>query len=392
MVVSLVATFYIARTLGPQNFGELSYAQSILAVFTVLSAAVGALYRDLVKYPDQERRLLGTAWSIYMGISLFSIIAIISYTLFTPHNQLTMAVISILCVAQFFSPFSVIQNVFYAKTETKWLAIFNFFQHSFISLLKIVAMMSGQGVLILAAIMVFEQILMAITLISLYVWLHKASIFRWYFDGQYAKRLFIDSLPLILITSSGIISARIDQIFIKNYIDMATVGLYGVAVQLSEIWQFIPGLILTAIFPAIVNSRLHERVYRNRILFLSGGMIFYGTIISGMLTIFAEPIVVAIYGEAFRNSAVLLQVYAWSMIGMILGFVVNHFLLAENLRREQIVTAFIPAMMNIVLNYILIPKYGAIGAAYATLISYSLMPALPFLFNSVRAKLITRTT
>lgn len=390
MAVSLVATFYIARTLGPQNFGELSYAQSLLALFTIFSAAIGALYRDLVKRPSEENILLGTAGSIYMVVSLISIIAIIAFTLGTPHDPLTTAVIAILCLTQFFSPFSIIQNVFYAKTETKWLAVSNFSLHVFISMLKIIAMVSGQGVLVLAAIMVLEQAIMAAVFIGLYTGIHHGSLLKWRFNRQYAKELLIDSLPMVFIASSGIISARIDQVFIKYYLDMATVGLYGVTVQLSEIWQFLPGLVLTAIFPAIINSRLNSRTYRYRLLFLSGGFALYGITISTLLTLFAEPIVTTIYGEAFKGSADLLKVYSWSMVGMILGFVANHFLLTENLRRAQFVSAIIPALMNVLLNFVLIPKMGAVGAAYATLISYSVMPLLPFIFKSVRIKFTTR--
>jgi len=385
MAVSLAAAFYIARSLGPQNFGELNYALSVIGILAIFGSIVSTLYRDIVRSPDKEGVILGTAWLISFSASLVTSTLALFYVFVTPHDQLTIWVIALLCIAQFFTPFSIIQNVFYAKTETKWLSVTNFLAHLTISSLKIITMATGGGVLMLASIMVFEQILNMLIYAFLYTFVHKKSFRAWGVDFQYAKQMLADSIPFVLVAGSMAIAARIDQVFIKIVLDITTVGLYGMAVQMSEIWQFVPGIILTAFFPAIVNAKSNPNTYKKRLGALVGVFLLYGVSISLIISSFAPKIVETIYGEAFLGGVSILQVYVWSLPGMIIGFVVQYFLMNENLRRIQVYTAVIPTILNVVLNIILIPKMGAVGAAWATVISFSLLPFIPLLFRSTRA-------
>lgn len=389
MLISLAATFYIARSLGPKNFGEISYAQSIISILAILGAISQVLYRDVIKNPKDENRILGTAWALMLANAfLISALSLI-YVLIVPHDKLTAWVLAILCIGQFFTPFSVIRNVFLAKTETKWLSIITLIIHVFLSVLKILIIAAGEGVLALAAIMALEHVISAMALVVLYTYTHKGKITKWFADSRYAKKLISDSFPMIIVSIGAILAARIDQVFLKNMLDISTVGLYSVAVQLSEVWQYLPGVIITAIFPAVINAKTYKNIYKKRIIFMISSFALYGIAISLVISTFAPYIITKIYGEEFYLSASILRVYIWSLTPMILGFVVSHILIAENFKLEQVISSLIPAFLNIILNIILIPKFGAIGAAWATLISYSLMPILPLLSKRVRQILLT---
>lgn len=390
MLVSLIATFYVARVLGPQNFGELSYAQSVIGILAVLGGLTGVLYRDIVAKKEPEGLLLGTAWVVSFASSLTTAILVATYVFIVSHDTLTIWVIGILLISQFLNPFYIINNVFYAKTETKWLAFAQLLIHVLISGTKITAMIFGQGVLVLATIFVFEHILTALVLSVLYLFLHKGSFFSWGFKLTYAKKMVFDSLPIVIISVSGMISGRVDQVLLRNIVDITTVGFYSVAVQLSEVWQFIPGLILTALFPAIANARNNRTIYGRRLVALGGSFFVFGIVVSFFTTLLAPFVVPLIYGQAFTSSVALLQVYIWSSTGMMLGFLISSFLAVENLRRVQIVTGVIPMLLNVLLNIILIPVSGALGAALATTISYSLLPIIPFFFPSVRRVILAK--
>lgn len=386
--ISLASIFYVARTLGPQNFGELNYALSIVNLLAFFGAIASStiICRDLVRQPENGRIILGTAWVLTMLGTLLTIVSIFVLTLFLPHDQITLYIIGILCLAQICSPFSVIQNVFYAKAETKRLSLAQMGVHISVSLAKIIVMTQNQGVLVLASIMFFEQFILALITIILYKRYTHMRLREWRFDGSYAKQLALDSIPFVFISMSILVSGRIDQILVKHFIDTAAVGMYSVAVQLTEIWQVLPQILLVALFPALVNAHATRHIYSKRIIAMVVLLSVYCIGTSLATTLLAPVIVPLIYGVAFLPSIPLLQIYTWSLFGTVAGFLITNILVTENKRGIQIMVGLLPMLVNIILNLILIPNHGAAGAAWATVISYSLAPLIPFFYPSIRQK------
>jgi PST family polysaccharide transporter len=186
---------------------------------------------------------------------------------------------------------------------------------------------------------------------------------------------------------SILVSGRIDQVFLKHFIDTTAVGFYSVAVQLTEIWQVVPQILLAALFPALVNAHLSKNNYGKRILALLALLGLYSLGVSLATMLLAPILVPLIYGAAFSASIPLLQIYTWSLFGTVAGFLITNVLVTENKRFIQVVVGLVPMILNIVLNLLLIPKAGAAGAAWATVISYSLAPLIPFFFASIRQQL-----
>lgn len=387
--ISLASTFYIARTLGPQNFGELNYALSIVSLLGFFGAIASStvICRDLVRNESNQTAILGSAWFLILLSNLLTIFCAFVFALFLPHDHITLFVVGILCLAQLCAPFQVGQYIFYAKAETKKLSLTQLGMHIGVSTAKIIAMMNGQGVLVLAAIMFFEQLLGAIFMLAIYYHHTKISPTRWFIDFSYVKKLALDSLPYVFITMSVAVSGRIDQIFLKHYIDTAAVGFYSVAVQFTEIWQVLPQILLTVLFPALVNAHYSQNNYGKRILALTVFIAVYSFSVSLTVMLLAPILIPLIYGAAFSASIPLLQIYTWSLFGTIAGYLVTNILVTENRRRIQIIVGVLPMVTNIGLNLLWIPLYGAAGAAWATVISYSLAPIVPFFFSSVRQKL-----
>jgi O-antigen/teichoic acid export membrane protein len=389
--VSLIATFYIARSLGPQNFGELNYALSVLSLLAFLAALASGtiISRDLVREPNREPSILGSAWIVSCIGSIATLLLLSLFVLIVPHDRITLSVLGILVIGQFFTPFSILKNVFIAKTETKYVSLANLFVHVIVSAAKVLAMLLGGGVLVLAVILLLEQFFSALTLILLYRFSPRHSSFLWKIDWAYAVRLATHSLPFVVLAFSSIVSGRLDQVFLRHFIDTTTVGYYSVAVQLSELWHVLPIFLVAALYPAIVNARVSPQMYRKRLFSFGVFLLLYGFAAASVMTVFAPHLVPLIYGDAFIPSIPVLQLYSWSMAGIIVGFLVNHFLATEHLYRVQIIAAILPTIINIALNMWWIPLYGMQGAAAATVISYALAPCIPFVYPSVRKVLLT---
>jgi len=390
--VSLIATFYIARTLGPQNFGELSYATSIVSLLSFFAALASStvLTRDLTRNPTSEQTILGSAWLIAFSGTIVTTILIAIFVILFPHDQLTILVIAIIAMAQFLASFQITQNYFIVHTETKLVSIAQLAVHITISLAKIIAMTYHQGVLVLAGILFLEQVLIACSLIFLYWRTAHHTPLAWKVDRQYAKKLAFDSLPFVIITLSSTISGRIDQVFIKQMIDTSTVGIYNVAVQLTEVWQVIPLMFLAALYPALVNVHQTKNVYNKRLLALFLTLTFYSIAASAVTFFIAPYFIPLIYGAAFISSIPLVQIYCWALFGTVSGYLATNYLITENKRTAQIVVGLIPMVVNVILNIAWIPTYGATGAAWATVISYSCTPIIAALYYFAHNKRQTK--
>ncbi len=391
MGISFLAIIYIARVLGPTNFGQLSYALSFVALFGFI-ASLGIdsiLYRDLIKYPEKRLQFLGTAFSIKFYAGVFAAIIIITFALFFVEDDVSKILIFILSGTFILNAFQIIIFDFQSRADSKYPSIVTLVVTLILNILKIAVIANGHGVIYLALILLLESLLYAVLYVFIYEKKTHDTITLWRFDRQYALSLLKDSSPLIILSTFSIIYTRIDQVFIKHMIDATAVGLYDSAVRVSEVWYFIPLVIVTALYPAIINAKkTSEELYNKRLGKLALLLFFLAVIISIPVSLFAPFITHLLYGNAFIDGAAVLNIYVWSTIGTFLGVLVFQYLITENYRKILSFIAFVPMICNVILNILWIPIYGIQGAAYATLISYSLIPLSLLLFKKTRTQLI----
>jgi PST family polysaccharide transporter len=232
---------------------------------------------------------------------------------------------------------------------------------------------SGQGIIYIALTLLLEPGLYALG----YLWLrsrHYPSIRLWRFDRSIATSLLIHSLPFILVAVFTAAYSRIDQIMLKHMIDASAVGLYDAAVRIAEIWLFVPGLIASVLFPAIIHGKKVSPVeYRNRLLALSGITILFSITIALIFSLLATPITLLLYGKTYIQSGAVLQIYVWSSVFAALDSVLRFHLLAEHMYKTVLFLTASVAATNIILNLVLIPTFGITGAAWATLLAYTLL-------------------
>jgi len=371
MAISFIATLYIARNLGPTNFGELSYAISFTGLFSFIAAfgIDSVLYRELIKYPDLREKLMGTALSIKLCSSLFAVIVVTaSAWLFSP-KDVSFILVCVLSASFIFNAFNSITTEFGAIVENKSISIVSIVITLILNLAKILTMFLGGGVIFLALILLAESIMYA----GAFLFLHTrtfGSLSELSFDKGMAKGLIYDAWPFILSSACAVVYARIDQVMLKNIIDATAVGLYDSAVRLTELWYFIPTVIAGSLFPAIVLSRSHSAsMYKRRTLALFGLVSMFGIVITLLIYLLAPQIITTIYGEGFNGAIPILQIYVWTILPTFIVIVANQILLAENARTLLFISAALGMVTNVIGNFILIDRYQASGAAFATVLS-----------------------
>ena len=371
MAISFLSIIYIARNLGPANFGELSYAISFVSIFSFIATfgIDAVLFRELAHTPEKKDALLGTALRLRTYTALLAIASCItSAVLFSPAD-VSFYLIVLISLTFLFQTFFIIQFEFQAAVYTKTISILAVAVTLILNILKVGVIYFDQGVIYLAATQLLESVLFSVG----YVYLRKrhfGSLRAWYFDKHLAILLLKKAWPLLFSTAFVLIYARIDQIMLKHILDATSVGLYDAAIRLIEVWNFIPGIIVSSLFPAIVYARKHSQTeYSKRVRALFYLILFLTIAIALPIFLGAHLIVDLVFGSAFAASAGVLQLYIWAFIPLSFILLAKQVLLAEGATKVMFFISLLSMTVNVIGNYFLIPSYGIMGAAAATLIS-----------------------
>lgn len=376
-IVSLIVSFFtiaiVARYLGPENFGKLSYAQSFVAIISVF-ASLGidqVLYRNLAAEPEREHEILGTAFVTKLFFGSLALLLSIALAVSIQSDPILTWLIALVALTFIFHPLGVISTYFQAKVQAKYPAIITLILGFLIPVLKLLVIYFDQGILYFAGIIAFEALFAVTCYVGIYVWLCGGNPLHWKFSQSTFLNLIKDSWPLMLASLSGYIYGRIDQVMIQNLLDSTAVGLYDVAVRLTELLGLLPSIIIASLVPAVVGARSRDNVeYNKRLKAMALLCLSIAALSAGLLYLAAPSLVPLLFGSEFSDSIILVRVYAWSTIGTVMIILLQQYLVIEKKSKNFLAYSALGAVSNIILNLLLIPIYGNIGAAYATLTTF----------------------
>jgi len=396
IVVGLFVGIWVARYLGPEQFGLFSYAQSFVGLFTAIATLGldGIVVRELVKDESRRDELIGTAFWLNILGALGVLIVLAIAINFTSNDSYTSSLVFIIASATIFQSFNVVDMYFQSKVLSKYIVYANVISLFISSIVKITLILNEAPLIAFAWVILFDSFILASGFIYFYLKNRRhneqpnrysvfdtESSFAWKFNKSTAFSLLKDSWPLIL---SGIVISiymKIDQVMIKEMMNAEAVGQYAAAVRLSEAWYFIPMVIASSLFPAIINAKKQsEELYYARLQKLYSLMVWLAIAIALPMTFLSDWVVHFLYGEQYNQAGSVLMIHIWAGVFVFLGVASGKWLLSENLQIFSTVNTSIGAIVNIWLNYILIPKIGVSGAAWATLISYFVAAYLCLLF------------
>jgi len=390
LVIAFFVGAYVARYLGPKNFGSMSYAISFVSLFGFLAGfgVDSILNRELVKCPEKKDELLGTSFWMKLVGGLLLIITVNTISFFTNSDFLTKTLILIFSFTFIFQSFNVIGSFFQSQVISKKVVKAQIVTSLLSAVIKLIFIYLNLGVIWIMSIYIFDSITLALGFIFIYY--KKEKIFlKIKINKTILISLLKNSAPIMFSVIALTIYGKIDQVIIKKMLDETAVGVYAVAVKISEIWYFIPGLICTSLFPAIVNAKKTDpRSYKKRIIALYSLLIYLGLALSIIIFFLSEPVIGLVFGPAYLLSIKISKIYAWSGISVFLMTGFWTYLLNENYTKIYLFATITGAVSNIILNLIFIPRYGVIGSAYATLISYWLPPLSLILFKKTRPQIL----
>lgn len=376
LLVSFFIGAWLARYLGPENYGILSYAVAFVGIFGFIASlgVDGILNRELVKFPEKRDELLGTAFRLKLiggSIALALCIAGAFISKTTPLIRLLIILFSLNFILQ---ALNVISIYFQAGVKSKNNVKALLFATIISSILKVAVILLDKGVIWIMIVYALDFLWQGIGFLKAYN-RFGLKLKAWKFNRELSRKILKDSWPLMFASAASFIYLRIDQVMIGALLGNYEVGLYAAAVKLVEIWYFIPGIICTSLFPAIINAKKTSlEMYRRRLKNLYILMTIIPILIAVPITLLAKPIIYILFGSGYLESIGILRVYIWSSVGLFLGWVVYQFLMSENSVKIIFWLNLLAMIVNIILNLIFIPAFGLLGAAWATLISYMVIP------------------
>lgn len=390
LILNFFVTIAVIRYLGPNEFGIYSYAISFYGLFVAfISLGMDSIsIRELIKHPEKRDEILGSVfYSQLLGAVLA--ISLIALTLFITNEDVnTSLLILIISVSSFFQTFNVVDYFFRSKVKAKYSVYVLSTSVILVAIIKFSLIFIKAPLLYFLIAYACEFIFNAIGYTFIYR-AQKLKISGWKFDKNLASTLLKDSWPLILSGVVVSIYMKVDQVMIKNMMDTKEVGYYAAAVRLSESWYFIPVAISNALFPAIVNAKSTSiELYKSRIQKLYDILAWIAIGISIPVSFFSTQIIGALYGADYLSAAPILTIYIWAGVFVFLGVASSQYLVSENLTKISFMRTSLGMIVNVILNIILIPIYGIIGSAVATLISYSLATFSIGLFKKSRKQFL----
>lgn len=369
-VFNLIITMMTARYLGPSNFGSINYAASVVAFVTPLVhlGLTSIAVQELVNKPEEEGVILGTSLFYSFISSILAFIGVISFVLIANSGETETIIVCILySLVLFVTSFDVLRYWFQSKLLSKYISLVSLFAFIITSIYKAFLLITGKSIYWFALSNLIDYLLIAILSVVLYKKLGGNS-FKISFNKF--KLMLNKSKYYIISELMVVIFAQTDKIMLKLMIDESATGFYSAAVTCSGITAFVFAALIDSFRPVIFESKKSSpQSFYNKMCRLYSIIIYFSLIQCILITIFSKYIVLILYGAEFLPTVNALRIVAWYTTFSYLGSVRNIWILAENKQHNIWKIDLSGAIANVILNFLLIPRFGIYGAAMASLIT-----------------------
>lgn len=371
-VIKMLVSIAVARYLSKANLGIITGGITYVYLFLALTT-LGLdqfVVKELHQHPQNRDTILGTSFWMRLLASFGCIPLLwVAYQIF-PARGTPFQFVLIFSLVGATQAFNVIESYFQSEIKSKYIMQVQVSGNLLSAAVKLLLIYLQMPLIWFVYAYSFDFLVLAIGYCFTYQRRGHA-LLAWRYSSALAKSLLANSWPLIISGIMVSLYMRIDQLMIQDMKGVDEAGAYATVATLSEAWNFIPTVIVTTLFPAILNARRDDPDrYRKRVQNLYDLMVYLSLPAAFVIT-FAAPLIYKLYTPEYAYAAPTLSVHIWSGVFVFLGAANGQFLIAENYARLTFFRTGFGAIINIGLNLMLIPKMGMMGAAIATLIGYA---------------------
>ncbi len=369
-LITLLVTMISARYLGPSNYGLVSYAASIVA-FIVPLVQLGlrnTIVQELVASPETEGKTLGTIIYSTMACSVLGMLGVVCFTLVADWGETdTIIVCALYSISLLFQMSEMIQYWFQAKLISKYISVVSLIVYAIMAVYKIYILVTGKNVYWFAISHSIEYLLITLALFVIY---KKLGGQKLSYSFSLLRTFFQKSKYYILAGVMVTVFSQTDKIMLKLMIDKAETGYYSAAVVCAGMTSFVFAAIVDSFRPLIFECKKNESPsYETNVSRLFSIVFYLGLAQSLVLAVFSPLVINIIYGADYAPSVNILRISTWFMAFSYMGTVRNIWILAEGKQKYVWQIDLAGALINVVFNLILIPLFGACGAAAASVLT-----------------------
>ncbi|AKG21137.1 flippase [Calothrix sp. 336/3] len=380
MGLGLFIGILVARYLGPVQFGTYNYVLSLVGMFSpIVNMGLNTIVvRDMACEPSRKNETLGTTFGLHIIGALLTLLAsIILVYVLDPNDKLTHWLVGIIAAATMFQAFDTIDFWFQSQISSKYVVFSKQTAYVVVCAIRFVLVQIQAPLTAFAWARFAELALCAVGMAIVYI-SQKQYFSAWNFNWQRAKELLKESFPLIISGLAIYAYSKTDQIMLGSLLsDKSQLGFYSVAVKLAEIFDFLPVIVASSLLPKLSQVKASGDDYTEKMQIYFDIMLLLWVIIAVPICLCSYWIVTLLYGAYYAPAASILSIYVFGQFSSNLGVARSSFLTIENKLHYSLYFSIAGAALNIALNLYLIPKYQAVGATFATLITYFAVTVIP---------------
>jgi O-antigen/teichoic acid export membrane protein len=383
LAIELLVMTQIAKSLGVSDFGTFIYITTLaffISPFSVfgLSGVLGRYCIDPKGYNISV--IMSTAVILKVCVVILSIAIFYLILQYTNIEQSILNYALLLATTEIFKTLLCVGRWFDSQLLSKWNGLIKVSVSCLFLLVKIFGIYTGKGIEFFVYCLFFEVIFYSISMLLIFLMKSEEKISFKYYDKSLSLELFKLGGPLLLSAIGAIVYLKSDVFIIEYLLGENNVGIYSAGTQVIEVLYALPIMICTSIFPIMMSKLKSDSLslFDEKVVFY---LFVVSTIIAVFLYLLSEHLILLLYGDEFFESSKVISIYAFSLPIVFLRAYLSKWIIAKEIYFLSLSTQLFGAFLNIVLNFILIPYYGLVGAAWATIISMFLASTFPLYFS-----------
>jgi PST family polysaccharide transporter len=396
IVLVTVVALWMARVLGPEQFGALNFASACVAIgWGVAGLGLDTPTTARLSSGADPRDLLGTAIVLRVAFAVVVVLALLfGSTIAVGSGEHASLALQVACFGILGASASVVDTWFKSRADALPPSLARIFATIVAVGARVGLLLAGFGVVGLAATIALEGVLVGLALLVAFAASKDAPRLKELtFDSNQARSLIRSGWPYFLSAAAMAGLMKMDTVMLGLTSGPKDVGIYSVAQKMSEVLYVVPIVILDSAYSLLARARTadqkstaaSEQTYFD--LSMAGTLIF--TLIALIL---GGPAISLLFGDAYSESTSVFLVHAWTAIPIALNASRQRWLAIRERHSYAALPAIVGLALSFFLNLLLIPAYGPMGAAFASLAAYfSFGYLLSFLIPELRPVAVLQT-